>query len=259
MREILDLRSMVIFEINKVRNSKNNFNKNYIKNIVEESESDYNLIKDFVNAEDDEKVFDLYIMECDLKRVSLVLKYYYTNIGLYRNGLINALEYGYDELCKPLIEYGIDLESENDMGQTSLILSITNNMFDIVQMLVKAGVNVNKPDIFKQSPLMYSICEFRHDIMRLLLKNGADKYFQTELGNTPLMIAVNVNNIEAVKILIEYGVDDLIENTYSNNARDCAVIDSDIYNLLINTFGAQNRESTDEDEEDVILFEPFFF
>ena len=134
-----------------------------------------------------------------------------------------------------------------------------DHSFDIVQMLVKAGVNVNKSDIFKQSPLMYSICEFRHDIMRLLLKNGADKYFQTELGNTPLMIAVNVNNIEAVKILIEYGVDDLLENTYCNNARDCAVIDSDIYNLLINTFGAQNRESTDEEDEDIILFEPFFF
>jgi len=91
--------------------------------------------------------------------------------------LLWAVNNGFLNLVKLLIEYGADVNYETTNGNTVLIQSIRINnhinSFKITEILLNAGANPNKKNKFNQSSLSWAKHHGYKDKINLLIKYGA--------------------------------------------------------------------------------------
>ena len=84
------------------------------------------------------------------------------------------------EIAKILLNNGCDYESNNDFGETALLVACQYGSFDIAELLINKGSDVNVRNILNDTPLIASNQEDiikipnSADITKILLENGAD-------------------------------------------------------------------------------------
>lgn len=166
--------------------------------------------------------------------------------------ILSALKHGDLQDVKNLIQEGINLDLQDEHGNTALQYSIENGHIDIVKLLLVAGADPN----VENSPLSVDlnnkyiegddalameqiINEIRNlkctsalhsaikrndiDSLKLLLEYGADPNV-LDLGHcSPLHWAATKNNLVAVKLLLEAKIDPNLQDLAKSTALHEAV------------------------------------
>ena len=104
------------------------------------------------------------------------------------NALMYASQYDHPGIVKYLIAIGADLELEDSLGNTALIISAANNNYEIIKILVKAGAK-HKNNIGKTA-LTIAASKSECEIVKFLVKFGANPNLQDFDGRSPLSLAV---------------------------------------------------------------------
>jgi ankyrin repeat protein len=103
-----------------------------------------------------------------------------------------------------IINY-VNVDTKFSNGQTPLIIAISNNQYDIVNLLLSKGASLRLSNNEGENPLIY-ICKYSHfhDIMRLLLKNNANFNMKDKNGKTAVMYAINTSNLRKLGLLLNH-------------------------------------------------------
>ena len=120
----------------------------------------------------------------------------------------------HDSILKDLIDQGIDINIQNDQGNTPLHFVMNVKQ---MKLLLDAGANPNIQNKYGNTPLHTARSI---DLMRLLLENGAIKSINSQniFGNTPLHLP---NTIEKTKLLLDAGANPNIQNEDGNTPLIC--------------------------------------
>ena len=108
------------------------------------------------------------------------------------SGLRYAANIGNAEMVLALLENGVDIDAEDEVGgSTALTVAASLCFLDIMQLLFQNGLAVNKPDRNGWTTLHYAACsEGGLELVKLLLENGANIEAKVHRW-TPLLLAGN--------------------------------------------------------------------
>ena len=118
--------------------------------------------------------------------------------------------YGNYLLVTQLSDYGADLNTQDDNGETPLHYALSRNKLDIATYLltegVSRGVDVNITDIHGNTPLFFvSQCMQARTLTQKLLKLGCDVSHQNARGKMALHAAMEMDCSEVVEVLLDNG------------------------------------------------------
>ena len=104
------------------------------------------------------------------------------------------------------VERGLDINSQNTNGDTSLHEAASRGMVELTRYLVSKGADLNVLNLVGETPLHKAV-QCRNPlaslpIVQLLVENGAD-YSICGLSGSPLTLALTLNNAEAAAYLKE--------------------------------------------------------
>jgi len=126
-------------------------------------------------------------------------------------------------IIKLLLDYGMNIDFRNNIGNTTLLYLAefyeTDNTW-VIKFLIDHGANINKVDKNNNS-ILHKACRIRRNIerVRYLAKNVANINKINNDGNTALMdIANYITDVEYVKCLIKNGADINIANNKGETA-----------------------------------------
>ena len=122
---------------------------------------------------------------------------------------------------KNYINYGYDLNIQDEFYYTPLIYAAYYNKIEIVKLLLSAGANINIQDNNGYTALIKAVFWEYIEIVKLLLNNGADIDKQDDSGNTALIIAAYNNNREIIELLLDYCADEFILDVDNKSFYDC--------------------------------------
>lgn len=88
--------------------------------------------------------------------------------------LINAAIYNAKEMARQSIEWGADINAQNNVGDTALIESCRRGHYEIVVMLLKFGASLDIKNHFGQNAIMEAPKSSNVNIVALLIEAGAD-------------------------------------------------------------------------------------
>lgn len=110
------------------------------------------------------------------------------------------------EVMALLLEYGADIESTDDQGNTALQLACERNDFKTASFLLRRGARM---DIVGSGmiPLIYAAQRDSPDTIGFLLDHGANINVQSRNGWTALMTAACEPSPNAIRLLLEKGAD----------------------------------------------------
>lgn len=106
------------------------------------------------------------------------------------------------DIVKSLIEYGADVNQENNYGRTPLTMASHHGNMEIVKYLVEHGAEVNGG---RNGTALITATDKNHpEIVKYLLQHGADINVQNTYGQTPFDIATDMRYSEIIDILAPY-------------------------------------------------------
>lgn len=169
--------------------------------------------------------------------------------------LFTAVEEGYIEIVRLLIESGVNLNAKDVNGYTPLHIAVERNFSEIAKLLIKSGADLNSKGVglLEETPLHLAIKEGNNEMVKLLLESGADVNARDSDGETPLHTVVWSNKIspesvsETISILIKHGADVNAKNYEGETPLDLAIKTGKerIANEL-RKYGAKKTTSRDE-------------
>ncbi|MCJ8328875.1 MAG: ankyrin repeat domain-containing protein [Lentisphaeria bacterium] len=118
------------------------------------------------------------------------------------------------EKVKALLAKGIDINSQDKYGRSSLYFAAGNRNFELVQYLVKNKATVNLASKGRTPLHRASTVE----IAGFLIKNGADVNKGNKIGITPLHDAARFGKMDIVKLLIKNGAKLNIKDKFGRNS-----------------------------------------
>lgn len=118
--------------------------------------------------------------------------------------LNTAIYAGENDLIKPLLKKGAQLNLVLDDGNTPLTIATLLGNLETVKELLQNGVDINMPDHLSRTPLIRATNKYNYDMVKLLLDNGAKVDLQDDRGFTALM---HTGNEKIVKLLLDNGAD----------------------------------------------------
>ena len=131
-----------------------------------------------------------------------------------------ACDNGYSECVESLIRKGanIDLQDNDHEGRSALMrLCDKQGNDDIFRLLLESCANVNLQDQLGKTALMIAIASNHNKAVSMLLEHGAHLDMQDNEGNTALITAASKNNLSSVEILVNKGADMNIQNKQGRN------------------------------------------
>ena len=129
----------------------------------------------------------------------------------YQQELFRACGNGDLQVVKYLIEKGIDVETKDNHGGTSLIKSVWHGKINVIKYLIEEkGANIEVRDNRGNTALLYAVCRGYFDIIKYLIEEvGVNIEDRDDENNTPLIYSSLFGNIEITKFLIEKGANTL--------------------------------------------------
>ena len=100
--------------------------------------------------------------------------------------LKDACLYGRLDEVKGLIDEGVDVDSSDWSGQTSLMYAARNGHVEIVRLLLDNGANIHNKDDTWRTALHYAAYYGYDEAVRLLIGRGANLHVKSDWGETPL-------------------------------------------------------------------------
>lgn len=114
--------------------------------------------------------------------------------------------YGHEAASQALIERGADLHIVEATGFPLLHTLAFNDAAEGLRILFENGVDVESEDRIGNTPLLYSVRAKSFDALQLLLEIGANPGAkEKENGSTGLHYAVSNGHILAAQLLISFG------------------------------------------------------
>lgn len=136
----------------------------------------------------------------------------------------NAALNGNIEIVKKYVEKGFDVNTQNQGGQTLLMLAGFNGHTDICEYLIKNGIHIETRDSDGRTALMYASTGPFAQTVEFLIKKGADaSAVDTKEHWTPLMFAAAEGQYEVVKLLLDAGADTTIKDVDGDTAESFAI------------------------------------
>lgn len=190
-----------------------------------------------------------------------------------------AASQGMAELCQQLIDFGKEVNEEDENGLTSLHYAVAKGNHETISLLVANGADVNagieKNDItplyaamlgsediiellldlgadpyaliplaggVSASPLTYASYSSQEAIVRLFVKRGVDVNFQTPQGFTALHVMAILGKFDMVKLLLELGADVTLKDKDGLTAYDYATNYLEIADFLKPKSGCEEHD-----------------
>jgi ankyrin repeat protein len=129
---------------------------------------------------------------------------------LNHNNIIYAINDGNLELVQELLKQDINVNVENDIGRTPLMLTIINDYnIDIISKIIKKGANVNARDEDGISAIVFAAVNYSNPkIIDLLSQNNANLRTRDKFGNNSLIVSgINSNENIFSKLLSYEGLE----------------------------------------------------
>jgi ankyrin repeat protein len=124
-----------------------------------------------------------------------------------------------------LIDSGVDLNFEDELGDTPLALAITFGENSIILELLTHGADPNRTSRRTSwgTALMGAALTGNLEGTRLLLENGAKPDMVDVYKGTALMYAAEGGETEIVRLLMAHGADPRLRDEFGKTARDSAI------------------------------------
>ena len=132
-----------------------------------------------------------------------------------------------------------EMDSQNNLGQTTLHISLINKNYQISRYLIENGANVNLSDNNLNTSLHLAVKNGAVDIIQLLIEHQANPILLNKNNETVLDIAVKLNNKQCINILKDISL--------MNQANDNSF---NIKNKIIN--GNKNNNNIDRNNNIII-------
>lgn len=124
------------------------------------------------------------------------------------------------EVLKILVEGGADIDKQNALKETPIMIASLAGSTDMVQYLLSKDAEVNKPG---WTALLYAATNGHADIVKLLLDASAYIDGAAPNGTTPLMMATRGGYIDTVRLLLDEGADPSVKNENGDTAASWAL------------------------------------
>ena len=118
------------------------------------------------------------------------------------NRFITAAYTGDVSKVKEMLDVGVPVDSEDEIGRTALECAVVYHKTDVTQLLLSRGADVNKRSgLHHQTALHKAASNNSTDVIEVLLKHGAWTNIKDRFGDTPIDLARSKNNEAAVRLL----------------------------------------------------------
>lgn len=122
--------------------------------------------------------------------------------------LIEMIKNGNVRLSQEIIESEtIDLNKQNEEGQTALMSAAENGRVRLLEMLIEKKVDLNKQNNLGETALIKAIQKGYNRVAQILIENDADLNLQTHKGLSALIIAVQKGDMDMVEGLVRKKAD----------------------------------------------------
>ena len=140
-----------------------------------------------------------------------IFKSYHDKEYKRNSKFLNSVSYGEIEKVSKYISKGIDVNFQDDFGDTPLTLAEKRK---IAKMLLDNNADINKRGKNGYTPLMAAIKKEHLKLAEFFIKNNADINITDPEGNTALVIAAQKKNAYIFELLLKNGADLSINNEY---------------------------------------------
>ena len=136
---------------------------------------------------------------------------------------LQAIENGDVPKVREFISAGVDINAEDDNGDTALLTASWSGNKEIVELLLANGADVNyETDAYFYTALMRASGQRHAEIVRLLLNYGANVNAEDDWQLTSLMRAAESGHFEVVRLLLERGADASLRDDRGKTALELA-------------------------------------
>ena len=116
--------------------------------------------------------------------------------------LIYMTEQGETNEVSRLVMEDVDINAQDSIGRTAVMIATYNEDVETVKVLLDAGADVNIQDDMKNSPFLYAGAEGYLEILRLTIDAGANPAITNRYGGTALIPASEHGYVEVVEELL---------------------------------------------------------
>ena len=138
---------------------------------------------------------------------------------------IKAINQGNQRLVDLFVRGGINVNAQDEFGNTCLQLAIKNNFTVIANILLKAGADADVKDAAGLTPLLEACGKQTRGYKEFainLIQMGADVNVRNHIGWTPLMLAISVGDSDLVGLLLKNGADAYAKTPKGDDATSLA-------------------------------------
>ena len=105
------------------------------------------------------------------------------------------------EGMKKTLDYGVSIESTNQLGNTPMIIAAYSGNAEMVEYLCKRGANVNAQGANRATALIHAAYYNFYDVAEILVNYHADRSIKDMYGNTALDYASQFEQTRMISLL----------------------------------------------------------
>jgi len=127
------------------------------------------------------------------------------------------------KIAKLLVQAGADLESEDIVKNTPLLLATENGYHEIAQYYIEQGANIHHVDTQENTAAFLAASRGNEEVVRLLCHTDAINYQTKTNGTSVLQEAISRNHHDTALAILECGADVNTADNFKNTPLHAAV------------------------------------